>query len=191
MKSDEQLINGCKNGDRLAQRMLYDKYSRKMFGVCLRYCDKKEEAEEILQEGLLKVFQKINDFRGDGGLEGWIRKIIVNTALDHYRKNKNKIVEEDLKDSESTGVEPNMELRIKDLLGIIRQLPTGFRTVFNLYAIEGYNHAEIGKLLNISEGTSKSQYSRARSYLIKMIEKENQGAEKKTGFEINTLINLI
>jgi RNA polymerase sigma factor (sigma-70 family) len=174
MQADEQLIDGCKKGDRTAQRNLYEKYSRRMFGICMRYCDSREEAEEILQEGLLKVFQKIEAFKGEGSLESWMKKIMINTALDVYRKNKNRQAETEWQDHLNIGTEALSELKAKDLLVFIRLLPKGFRTVFNLYAVEGYNHNEIGKMLGISEGTSKSQYARARAYLIKLMEKENQ-----------------
>ncbi len=184
LQSEERLIEGCCKGDKLAQRNLYEIYSRKMFGVCLRYCNNREEAEEVLQEGLLKVFNKIGDFKKEGPLESWIKKIIINTALDLYRRNKNRQLETEWQENINESVEPLIELKAKELLQIIQTLPIGFRTVFNLYAIEGYNHAEIGNLLSISEGTSKSQYSRARQHLIKLIEKE-----KKAGDVISEPVN--
>ena len=174
MRSDEQLIAGCLKGDKLSQRDLYDRYSRKMFGVCLRYCNNREDAEEVLQEGLLKVFHKLADFKKEGALESWIKRIIINTALDFYRRNKNKQRETEWQDNITISIEPLTELKTKELLQVIQNLPLGFRTVFNLYAIEGYNHGEIAGMLNISEGTSKSQYSRARQHLMSMIEKENK-----------------
>ena len=181
MRSDEQLIAGCLKGDKLSQRDLYDRYSRKMFGVCLRYCNNREDAEEVLQEGLLKVFHKLADFKKEGALESWIKRIIINTALDFYRRNKNKQRETEWQDNITISIEPLTELKTKELLQVIQNLPLGFRTVFNLYAIEGYNHGEIAGMLNISEGTSKSQYSRARQHLMSMIEKEN-----KTSFTSNS-----
>ena len=174
MIPDEQLIEGCRKGDQLAQRNLYDIYSRRMFGVCLRYCNNREEAEEVLQEGLLKVFNKIGDFKKEGTLESWIKRIMINTALDFYRRNKSRQMETEWQESITITVEPLSELKTKELLQVIQSLPTGFRTVFNLYAIEGYNHGEIASMLNITEGTSKSQYSRARQYLMKLIEKEDK-----------------
>jgi RNA polymerase sigma factor (sigma-70 family) len=178
MQSDEQLIAGCKNGDRVAQRDLYAKYSRKLFGICLRYCDSREEAEEVLQEGLLKVYQKIEAFKAEGSLESWMKKIMINTALDTYRKNKSRALETEWQEHLNVSTEALAEFKAKDLLVIIHQLPKGFRTVFNLYAVEGYNHGEIGKMLGISEGTSKSQYARARMHLIKLLEKENQSVKQ-------------
>jgi RNA polymerase sigma factor (sigma-70 family) len=184
MQADEQIIDGCKRGDNKAQRSLYAKYSRRMFGICLRYCDSREEAEEVLQEGLLKVFQKIEAYKGEGNLESWMKRIMINTALDTYRRNKNRQMETEWQDHYSGTTEALTELKAKDLLVIIQQLPKGFRAVFNLYAVEGYNHGEIGKMLGISEGTSKSQYARARAHLIKLMEIENvavarQGNEQK------------
>jgi RNA polymerase sigma factor (sigma-70 family) len=179
MHSDDQLVEGCRKGDRTAQKNLYEKYSRRMFGVCLRYCDSNEDAEEVLQEGLLKVFQKINDYKGQGSLEGWIRKIMINASLDLYRRNKNRKNEMEWQENISISVEPLEALNAKELLKVIMQLPKGFRTVFNLYAIEGYNHAEIGKMLSISEGTSKSQYARARSHLAKQLENEKKSEIKQ------------
>ena len=177
MIPDEQLIEGCRKGDQLAQRTLYDIYSRRMFGVCLRYCNNREEAEEVLQEGLLKVFNKIADFKKEGPLESWIKRIIINTALDFYRRNKNRQMETEWQENISGSIEPLSELKTKELLQFIQSLPTGFRTVFNLYAVEGYNHAEIAGMLNISEGTSKSQYARARQHLMRMIEREDKAGE--------------
>lgn len=183
MQSDEQLIEGCRKGDRAAQRELYEKYARRLFGICLRYCDSREEAEEVLQEGLLKVYQKIDAFKAEGSLESWMKKIMINTALDHYRKNKSREMETEWQENLNVSTEALAELKAKDLLLIIHQLPKGFRTVFNLYAVEGYNHSEIGKMLGISEGTSKSQYARARMQLIKMLEKENQSVQQVNDYK--------
>jgi RNA polymerase sigma factor (sigma-70 family) len=180
MLTDEQLVEGCRKGDRIAQRQLYERYSRRMFGICLRYCDSNEEAEEVLQEGLLKVFQKMNDYRGEGNLESWIRRIIINTSLDQYRRNRSREAETEWQEHIVVPVEALTDLKAKDILMLIRRLPKGFRTVFNLYAIEGYNHAEIGKMLQISEGTSKSQYARARVHLARMLGESDGSTEKKT-----------
>lgn len=185
MQADEQLIEGCRKGERSAQRNLYEKYSRRLFGICMRYCDSREEAEEILQEGMLKVFQKIEAFKGDGSLESWMKKIMVNTALDHYRKSKHREQETEWQDHINISSEELTDLKAKDLLTVVMKLPKGFRTVFNLYAVEGYNHGEIGKMLGISEGTSKSQYARARAQIIKMLEKESE-AVTKSGLEFKS-----
>lgn len=141
-------------------------------GVCLRYCDNHEEAEDVLQNGFVNVFQNIESYRGSGSLEGWIRKIMVNTALTNIRKNKKLKQNIELESVEFMLPSSNYmseSFAAKDLLKIIQTLPTGFRTVFNLYAIEGYSHKEIGDMLGISEGTSKSQYSRAKAHLQKII----------------------
>ncbi len=174
--SNEFLVKGCKKKDTKAQKQLYDKYSSKMMGVCLRYSDNVEEAEDVLQNGFIKVFESINKFRGEGSLEGWIRKIMVNSALDNIRRKKARKTNLQLEEVEyKYAIEDTItgKLDSKVLLKMINTLPVGFRTVFNLYAIEGYTHKEIAQQLGISENTSKSQYSRARLHLQKMIKHEN------------------
>lgn len=174
--NDEQLVKKCLEKDALAQKQLFDFYSKRMMGVCLRYTRESEEAQEVLQLGFIKVFEKLELYNNQGQLEGWIRKVIVNTALDNIRRNKkfNDNVEMDkvefqLPSGDVSGLE---SLKAQDLLKIIQSMPTGFKTVFNLYAIEGYSHKEIAEELNISVSTSKSQYSRARVYLQKIIIEE-------------------
>lgn len=173
--TDEQIVEGCVKKNAIAQKYLYDKFSRRMMGVCLRYCDSEEEAEDVLQNGFITAFEHIEAFRGTGSLEGWIKKIMVNTALTNIRKNKKFKQNIELDGVEymlpSSGL-ANDNLKTKELLKIIQSLPPGGRMIFNLYAIEGYSHAEIANILNISEGTSKSQYSRARAYLQKIISSE-------------------
>jgi RNA polymerase sigma-70 factor (ECF subfamily) len=175
--TDEQIAKGCIENDAIAQKYLYDKYSRKMMGICLRYAESEEEAQDVVQNAFIKVFEHIKDYKGTGSLEGWIRKIMVNTALTDIRKYKKLKLNVELDSVEfmlpSQGHIYN-DYAAKDLLKIIQTLPTGFRTVFNLYAIEGYSHKEIGKMLDISEGTSKSQYSRARAHLQKIIQTDRQ-----------------
>lgn len=170
--TDEQIVNGCVQKNALAQEYLYKKFSRKMMGVCLRYSDSQEEGEDVLQNGFISVFENIGSFKGTGSLEGWIRKIMTNTALTNIRKNKKlkqNIALESVEFALPSANYTNENFAIKDLLKIIQTLPPGFRTVFNLYAIEGYSHKEIGDMLDISEGTSKSQYSRAKAHLQKII----------------------
>lgn len=174
--SDEEMLDGCKNNDEQAQKYLFDKYSRIMTGVCLRYVDRYEEAQDLVQDGFIKVFKKIGLFSGKGSLEGWIRRIMVNTSLDYLRSIKNERfntnieqVSYKLKEGETI----NSELNAEDLLKLVKSLPVGYRTVFNMYAIEGYSHKEIGKELKISENTSKSQYSRARGILQKKLTQLN------------------
>jgi RNA polymerase sigma factor (sigma-70 family) len=182
--TDEELVKGCIAKKPIAQKQLYDRFARKMYGVCLRYTDDKDEAEDILQNGFIKVFENIETFKASGSLEGWIRRIMVNTALNHYRQNKAQRLKVDL-DTVDYMLEGSDHvdgtLNTKELLKIIQTLPAGFRAVFNMFAIEGYSHKEIAEQLHISEGTSKSQYSRARAYLQKLL-----APEKKTEIE-NTL----
>ena len=168
--TDEQIASGCKSSDAIAQKALYDKFSRKMFGVCLRYAKGREEAEDFLQEGMITVFQRISSFNQEGSLEGWVRRVVVNTCLEHLRKQKLQWVNiDEVEESAEDGF--TMEkINIKDLLEVINALPTGFKAVFNLYALEGFTHKEIAELLSISEGTSKSQYARAKAVLIKKLE---------------------
>ena len=169
---DITLVKECSKGNAKAQRLLFDKFSKKMLGVCLRYSSNLEEAEDVLQNGFVSVFENIQTYKGTGAFEGWVRKIIVNAALTNIRKNKKfkqNIALEKVDFMLPSLTHTGEEFAAKDLLKIIQTLPPGFRTVFNLYAIEGYSHKEIGKKLNISEGTSKSQYSRAKAYLQKII----------------------
>lgn len=171
--TEQEIIKGCIEKNAIAQKNLYDKFSRKMMGVCLRYCDSLEEAEDVLQIGFMTIYQHIATFKGLGSFEGWIRKIIVNTALTSLRKNKKFKQNMDIDNVSymlpSTNSHITENISAKDLLKVIQTLPPGFRTVFNLYAIEGYSHKEIGDMLGISEGTSKSQYSRAKVHLQKMV----------------------
>lgn len=154
-----------------------------MKGICLRYASNEAEAEDVLQEAFIRVFKNLNNWSAKGPLGAWVRSITVNMALEQYRKNKaqkNMAIVYDMKDSNPLVDDNAIEkLKLDDLLLKIQKLPTGFRTVFNLYAVEGYNHIEIGEMLGISEGTSKSQYSRARVLLRQMIEddlkNDNQG----------------
>ena len=174
--TDEQLVKKCLEKDALAQKQLFEFYSKRMMGVCLRYSRGRDEAQEVLQMGFVKVFEKLTLFNGKGSLEGWIRKVVVNTALDNIRKNKKFLdnvemdkVDYQLQNDDVSGYE---SLKAQDLLGIIQEMPTGFRTVFNLFAIEGYSHKEIAEELGISVNTSKSQYSRARVYLQNILIEE-------------------
>ncbi len=171
--SDEEMLKGCKAHQEKAQKYLFDRYSRIMTGVCMRYADSYEEAQDIVQDGFIKVFKKIGLFSGTGSLEGWIRRIMVNTSLDYLRSIKNQRFHVSVDDVEYLLKEKQeilASMQADDLLAIVKTLPTGYRTVFNMYAIEGYSHKEIGELLEISENTSKSQYSRARTLLQKKLE---------------------
>ncbi|MCA5006033.1 RNA polymerase sigma factor [Sphingobacterium bovistauri] len=166
---------GCQAQDKKSQAQLYNFFSKKMFVVCLRYAQTTLEAEDILQNGFIKVFTKHHLFDGKGSLEGWIKRIMVNTAIESYRKSKEKITDSIDEYHENTihSHFPSDTTSYQDLLKLIKELPLGYRTVFNLYAIEGYSHKEIAEMLNISEGSSKSQLSRARQVLQHKLIKEN------------------
>ncbi|OCX51617.1 RNA polymerase subunit sigma-70 [Mucilaginibacter sp. PPCGB 2223] len=170
----EQLVKGCRNGERKAQEGLYKLLASKMLGVCMRYAADKMEAEDMLQNGFIKVFNKMDDFRGDGSFEGWVRRIMVHSSIEYYRKHHKMMQVVDIDTAHDVhGVDPlaASNLGVKDLLALIQQLPPGYRMVFNLYAIEGYSHKEIGEMMTISEGASKSQLSRARTILKEQIVK--------------------
>ncbi len=167
----EQLIERCRDYDRKAQHDLYERFSSKMLAVCIRYVKSKEEAEEVLMNGFIKVFNKINDFNDEGSFEGWIRRIMVNESLNHIRYKKNLFVE---REDEGEWSEPqHTPLESQEtttaLMQMIDELPMGYRTVFNLFAIEGYGHKEIADMLEIDEKTSRSQLSRARKQLQERI----------------------
>ncbi|OUO51814.1 RNA polymerase [Parabacteroides sp. An277] len=169
---EQQLIAGCKQGNRLAQRELYEKYARKMGAVCLRYVNDKETARDLTQDGFIKVFTNIQTYTGTGSFEGWMRKIFVNGALEYLRKSDVLRESTDL-DNTAELVQPDAsavsKLSADELMQLIRDLPPGFRTVFNMFAIEGYSHREISEALGITESTSRSQYTRARQLLQKQI----------------------
>ena len=154
------------------QYELYQRFAPKMYGVCLRYAGKAEEAEDILQEGFIKVFNKMSSYRGEGSFEGWIRRIFVNTAIEHFRK---KTYLQPITETEEASVEGKYlsvldKLAEKDIIQLVQQLSPGYRTVFNMYVIEGYTHRQIAEALNISEGTSKSQLSRAKMILQDLVQ---------------------
>lgn len=166
---------GCKVQENKAQAQLYNYFSKKMFVLCLRYAHTTLEAEDILQNGFIKVFTKHHLFDGKGSLEGWIKRIMVNTAIESYRNNKEKF-SESIEEHHIESIQSDFvtdQTAYKDLLRLIQALPLGYRTVFNLYAVEGYSHKEIADLLGITEGSSKSQLSRARQVLQQKLIKEN------------------
>jgi RNA polymerase sigma-70 factor (ECF subfamily) len=144
-----------------------------MYAVCLRYAGSSEEAEDILQEGFIKIFKKLDSFRSEGSFEGWIRRIFVNTAIEHFRRKRylQPVTEREENTIEGKGISVLDNLAEKDILDLVRQLSPGYRTVFNMYVVEGYTHKEIGDILGISEGTSKSQLSRAKVILQDMVKK--------------------
>lgn len=173
---DVELIEGCKRQDRQAQKCLYDQYASKFYALCCRYIKDKMEAEDVLITAFTKILNRIDQYTGEGNFEGWMRKVVVNEALSYLRKNKNMYLETDISaaDYEPDYDKLENQLEAEDLLKMIESLPTGYRIVFNLYAIEGYSHKEIGDQLGISENTSKSQLSRARAALQKCLMESEQ-----------------
>ncbi len=177
-------MEGCKAGDRKMQELLYKQTAAKMLAVCMRYAKDRMEAEDVLQMGYIKIFQKIKEYRGDGSFEGWIRRVMVNTAIESYRKNLrslNVVEIDEAYEQPSTGFDFGT-LGMQDLMKVIQKLADGYRMVFNMYVIEGYSHKEIGETLGISEGASKSQLSRARAILKEeIIKMEGFGYATYTG----------
>lgn len=170
--TDSDLIKGCIAGDRRIQETLYRQFSPKMYAVCLRYSGNADDAQDLLQEGFIKVFNNIHRFRSEGSFEGWIRRIFVNTSIEHFRKKTNlySISEAEENTIENKDLSVLDSLSEKDIMGLVQELSPGYRTVFNMYVVEGYSHKDIGTLLGISEGTSKSQLARAKGILQKMVE---------------------
>jgi RNA polymerase sigma-70 factor (ECF subfamily) len=175
MSELRQLIAGCKQQDMHARKRLYERYAPAMLGLCARYVNEKDTAHDIMQEGFIKIFTKIDLYSGTGSFEGWMKKIFITTALEYLRDvrvfhasvNGNDYVEM-IDNWEVSVVE---KLSADEIIQCINELPTGFKTVFNLYVVEGYSHAEIAKMLNIKEGTSRSQFARARQMLQNKIQK--------------------
>ncbi|MBI3234727.1 MAG: sigma-70 family RNA polymerase sigma factor [Bacteroidetes bacterium] len=175
--TEQEIVQGCIEENIVFQEKLYKMFCGKMMGVCLRYMRSREEAEDILQEGFIKVFDKIKSFRNDGPIEAWIRRIIVNTAINQINRNKWHLASEDIDhihDFELTSPETiSDKLNANDLLKIIDKLPDGYKMVFNMFAIEGYGHKEIGEMLGISESTSKTQFLKAKKYIRELLEDKN------------------
>lgn len=169
--TESDLLKGCLEGNRRMQEELYRRFSPRMYAVCLRYAGKAEEAEDILQEGFIKIFKKMDSFRGDGSFEGWMRRIFVNTAIEHFRRKRYlmPVTEKEENTIEGKYASALDDLGAKDVLALIQELSPGYRTVFNMYVVEGYTHKEIADMLGISEGTSKSQLSRAKVILQDMV----------------------
>lgn len=166
--TEEMILQGCLKNNAVAQEALYNRFSPKMLGVCYRYAKNREDAEDMLQEGFMKVFSQIHQFRNDGALEGWIRRIMVHTCINILKKNKKFSDSVDIGHASEKYINENSIpslLQVKEVVECIRLLPVGYRTVLNLYAIEGYSHREIGAILDIEESTSRSQYTRARALL--------------------------
>ena len=166
--TEEAILKGCLNNDNTAQRELYNRYSPKMLAVCYRFAHNREDAEDMLQEGFIKVFLQMHTFENRGAFEGWIRRIVVHTCINNLKKNKK--FNESVDIIHATGVLVREDsvpaiIQAKQVVECIRMLPIGYRTVLNLYAVEGYSHREISNMLDIEESTSRSQYTRAKAML--------------------------
>jgi RNA polymerase sigma factor (sigma-70 family) len=175
--TESRLIENCINGNRKSQKDLYDMYAPKMFAICLRYTKNQMDAEDTLQEGFVKLYNNLHRFRGEGSFDGWVRRIFVNTAIEHIRKKNLNItsgegLENSIADRHKSALDNLYE---KDIIKSSMDLSEGYRTVFNLYAVEGFSHKEIANRLGITESTSKSQFSRAKAILRNVI----TGREKK------------
>ena len=181
MQDEYALVDGCRRQDRVVQRLLYERYAGKLFVVCKRYVKDADEAEDALQDAFVKIFRHIDTFRFECPLEAWLKRIVINTALKFLRKQKpwETMSNDSMDVQEIASVLPQADeslpaLNYQYLLKLVQELPPGCRMVFNLYAIEGYNHPEIAKILDIAEGTSKSQYARARDLLQQKIQADNR-----------------
>lgn len=170
--SESDLIKGSIAGDRRMQEELYRRFAPKMYAVCLRYANNTDDAQDLLQEGFIKIYKNLHRFRAEGSFEGWVRRVFVNTSIEHFRKKSAQLSsvsekeENTIEDADITALDSLAE---KDIINIVQELSPGYRTVFNLYVVEGYAHKEIGELLGISEGTSKSQLARAKAILQKKV----------------------
>lgn len=180
MTETEKLLRQCLQGHAPAQKQLYNKFAAQMLGVCIRYTKNVNDAQDVLQEGFIKAFQNLAKFRGEGEFGAWLRRIMVNTALSYLKLNKfyslDMVIDAEHMHPVSTD-NPLVNLNIKEIIALVQQLPAGFQAIFNLHAIEGYTHVEIAAMLGISEGTSRSQYMRARNTLISWM--KNYNDEKK------------
>lgn len=170
--SENDLIKGCINRDSRMQEELYNRFAPKMYAVCLRYSNNTDDAQDLLQEGFIKIFKNLDRFRAEGSFEGWVRRVFINTSIEHYRRKVNLF---STSEKEQTLIQDSSwnaldKLAEKDIIKLVQELSPGYRTVFNMYAIEGFSHKEIGGILGISEGTSKSQLARAKGILQKKVE---------------------
>lgn len=173
--TEEAMLKGCLRSDPTAQQELYSRYSPKMLSVCYRYAKSREDAEDMLQEGFIKIFTQISQFQNRGALEGWIRRIIVHTCINNLKKNKKFTESVDLIHASGIHIREEMIpsiVQAKQVVECIRTLPIGYRTVLNLYAVEGYSHKEIAAMLDIEESTSRSQYTRAKNMLEDILVKK-------------------
>jgi RNA polymerase sigma-70 factor (ECF subfamily) len=181
----QEIIDGCIEGKRKYQYKFYNLFASKMMGVCMRYAQGQAEAEDILQDGFVKVFSNMHKFQPYGSFEGWVRRIFVNTAIEYYRQRRKFMINDiDIENQDFEFSDDIVDkMAAEEILGLIKEMPDGYRMVFNMYAIEGYSHKEIADEMGISIGTSKSQYSRARSYL----QKQMAAQEKKETTKLRVL----
>jgi len=171
--ADDKLIKGSLRGDEKMQRALYEKYKVQMFRICLRYAIDRSEAEDILQDGFIKIYTDLHQYSFKGPLGGWMRRVMVNAALQHIRKNKRRLQTAEIKEAIHKYTQDHTvydNLNAQELTNMIQKLPEGYRVVFNLYVVEGYSHKEIAQMLKISESTSKTQLFKAKKALRKMLE---------------------
>lgn len=180
--NEAELISACRQGSVRAQKLLYERFAGLMLTVCLRYLRQRADAEEAMLTGFVKVFRALEQYRHEGSFEGWIRRIMVNEALGQLRRKEplHLAIDDMVTDVPSTQATAESDLAAADLMQLLSELPAGYRTVFNLYAIEGYTHPEIGEMLGISEGTSKSQLSKARAMLQRRLEAASTAAISST-----------
>ena len=182
MIKEADIITGCKANDAKAQKLLYDTYSAVLFGICLRYASDYNEAEDILQEAFIKIMTKIDSYLGQGSFEGWMKRIVVNTAITHYHQSGKHKHHYELEEIQSTSMAPrefsDYEFTAEEMMNVIKDLPDGYRMVFNMYAIEGYKHKEIAEMMGVDVSTSKSQYSRARKLIQRRLEVLSQESKK-------------
>lgn len=184
MDVTRKLIESCLRGEEAAQKQLYDTYARTMLGVCYRFTKSVEDAEDVLQEGFVRVFTNLHQYKGEGELGAWIRRIMVNAALNFLKKHQAYRDELAIREEHLHPVsdaDPIVGIQAKELVQLVRQLPAGYQAIFNLYAIEGYTHVEIGQMLGIGESTSRSQYMRARNLLISWLN-HSMGETKKAKY---------
>jgi len=186
--TETDLIKGCIEGDPQMQEELYNRFASKMFAVCLRYTQNSDDAQDLLQEGFIKVYRNLDRYRGEGSFEGWIRRIFINTSIEYFRKKSlvlSKVSDKEENTIPDADISVLDELAEKDIISLIQELAPGYRTVFNLYVVEGFSHREIAEMLDISEGTSKSQLARAKSILQKKVEQylsdTNKSYTRKNG----------
>ena len=187
--TEEQMLAGSTKNNAAAQEAFYNRFSPRMLGVCYRFAKNREDAEDMLQEGFIKVFTQLHQFRGEGSLEGWIRRIVVHTCINILKKNKKFADSVDIIHATGIHIKEDMIpaiMQAKQVVECIRILPLGYRTVLNLYALEGFSHREIGALLNIEESTSRSQYTRAKAMLEEILVRRNIMVKQKNKSLIKT-----